>query len=251
MRTLFTILLLASACAPKNAQVIEEPEWRTEAGQERVRVQLIESLIERGNGREALVLIRTSREKGDDDPTLDLHQAAALHLTGLPDEAERLLMVYAGRRPRDERAWRRLGLIQADANRTDEAIESFQRAADLDEDHAGTWNNLGFLLMSQRRYDEAVTALQHAIELDGTNTRYRNNLGFALAGTGMVGDALQTFMSAAMPADAHANMGLAFEMADDPLSALEQYQLALEYNPSHAASVEAVQRLTPSTETAP
>ena len=103
--------LLATACVPKNTRVLDEPDWRTEAGQERVRVQLIESLIERGNPREALILIRTARERGDTDLNLDLHQAAALMQTGMPQEAERLLLTYLGRRPRDERAWRKLGIL--------------------------------------------------------------------------------------------------------------------------------------------
>ena len=251
MTRLLAIALFAAACTPKNVQIREEPEWRTEAGQERVRIQLIESLIERGNGREALILIRTARDKGDDDLTLDLHQAAALHLTGMADESERLLMRYLSQRTRDERAWRRLGLIQADEGRPQDAIESFRRATELDAEHAPSWNNLGFLLLSQDRYEEAVDALQHALDLDGTNMRYRNNLGFALAGAGRTGDALQTFMSAALPADAHANMGLAFEMMDETQSAIEQYELAVQYQPNHAASNEALQRLTPPVETAP
>lgn len=242
--------LMASACAPKNVRITEEPDWRTEAGQERVRVQLIESLIDRGNPREALMLISTAREKGDTDLALDLHQAAALMQTGMPQDAERLLMAYLGRRPRDERAWRKLGILQADLSRTDESIDSFQRAADLDDTHPDTWNNLGFMLLSEQRYSEAVEALRKANALDGTKTRYRNNLGFALAGAGDIGEALQVFMSAALPADAHANMGLAFELGGNPANALEQYELALEYDGGHTASREAVARLSTPTETA-
>lgn len=247
---LLTALFLA-ACAPKNVRIQDEPDWRTEAGQERVRVQLIESLIDRGNPREALMLITTAREKGDTDPALDLHQASALMETGMPQEAERLLLTYLGRRSRDERAWRKLGVLQADVGRGAEAVESFQRAADLDDTHADTWNNLGFMLLSEKRYPEAVEALRKAIALDGTKPRYRNNLGFALAGAGELGDALQVFMSAALPADAHANMGLALELGGDTAAALEQYELALQYDDGHNASREAVARLSTSTETAP
>ncbi len=243
--------LLATACIPKNARVVEEPDWRTEAGQERVRVQLIESLIDRGNPREALMLISTARERGDTDLDLDLHQAAALMQTGMPHESERLLLAYLGRRPRDERAWRKLGILQADQGLASDAVDSFQRATDLDDSDSDTWNNLGFMLLSEKRYVDAVEALRRANALDGTKTRYRNNLGFALAGAGEIGDALQVFMSAAVPADAHANMGLAFELGGNTINALEQYELALEYDDGHTASREAVARLSTPTETAP
>jgi Flp pilus assembly protein TadD len=214
-------------------------------------VQLIESLIDRGNPREALMLISTARERGDTDLDLDLHQAAALMQTGMTQESERLLLTYLGRRPRDERAWRKLGILQADDSRAAEAVESFQRASDLDDSHADTWNNLGFMLLSEARYEEAVVALRRANALDGTKPRYRNNLGFALAGVGDISDALQVFMSAALPADAHANMGLALERGGNTDGALEQYTLALEFDDGHTASREAVARLSTPLETAP
>ena len=244
-------LLLYPACIPKNTHIISEPEWRTEAGKERVRIQLIASLIHNGNPREALVLIATARQRGDNDPKLDLHQAIALYQTGLPSEAERLLRSYLDHHPRDAHGWRELGLLQADALRAEEAVTSLTRSADLDDSHAATWNNLGFVLLSLQRYEPAVEAIRRAIALDGTIVRYRNNLGFALAGVGSSGDALQAFMSVALPADAHANMGLAFEMGGDDSSASEQYIIALEYNPLHEASREALARLTPSTEPSP
>lgn len=251
MRALLPLLLALGACLPKDAQVVDEPSWKTESGQERIRLQLIQSLIDRGNAREALVLIRTAREHGDEDPDLDLYQAAAYMGTGLPEEATRLLSQYVEEHPRDPRPWRRLGVLHADARRLEASASAFARATELDDSHADTYNNLGFVLMALDRGEEAVEALRQAIDLDGTNLRYRNNLGFALATAGRYGEALEAFLSGARPADAHANMALAFERAGDDNAAAEQYEMALTIDPHHETSKEALARLSFPTETLP
>lgn len=253
MRPALPLLLALSvvACAPRHAPHGEDPDWRSEEGQERVRLQLIESLIDRGDTAEALIVIRTAHERGDDDPTLDLFQALALQETGLPAEAERLLRQYVSTRPRDARGWRALGVLLAEGRQVDEAIVALGRATELDGTDAATWNNLGFCLTAAGRHAEAVDALQQAVALDGTQARYRNNLGFALAADGRLAQALETFLSANGRADAHANMGLALERAGLRPDAATQYELALQYDPSHETSREALARLTPPTETIP
>ncbi len=243
MKNLVLLSALAlTACGPKR-QITPEPAWRSEEGQERLRLELVDGLLEEGAYPEALMMIATARERDDDDPTLDLYQGIALNRTGLASEAERILQAYVESRPRDERGWRELGLIFADTQRLDLSAEALQHAVDLHDSDAGTWNNLGYVLMSARRYDEAVLALQRAVELDGSQLRYRNNLGFALAGAGALADALQAFMSAAHPADAHANLALALELAGDGITALDHYERALEYDPTHETSREALERL--------
>lgn len=246
-RTLaITALIALLGCAPRTRQPIEEmPAWRTEDGREELRMELLESLIERGATDEALTLIAKMREDGRDDRVLDLYQGMALAQDGFLGEAERVLQSYRKARPRDARALKSLALIYADTDRPDEAIALLDEATRVAPSDAEAWNNLGFLRLSKQRYAEAVDALQHAVSLDGTVSRYRNNLGFALAARGEYRQAFEAFKSAASEAsEAHYNLAVAYELADDPPAALRHYRKAVDYNPEHVASQEAIERLT-------
>jgi Tfp pilus assembly protein PilF len=244
------LLALLIGCAPK-APLDDAPDWQSTGGQERVRAELIQALLDQGNYREALILIATSRERGDDHPDLDLFQAQALLGTGLPSEAMRLLEAYSRREPRDPRAFRSLGLLHADAQRLPEAEASFRRATELDDRHADTWNNLGFVILAAGRPVDAVQPLQRAVALDGTQLRYRNNLGFALARSGRLSEALEAFLSVGSAADAHANLALALELSGDAVSAADHYGRALEIEPEHASAREAMTRLHPEPQESP
>jgi Flp pilus assembly protein TadD len=118
-----------------------------------------------------------------------------------------------------------------------------RKAVGLDNGDAAAWNNLGFLLLSEHEYAEAQEALQQAVALDGTEPKYRNNLGFALAANGHYRDAFEAFQSVGTPETAHYNVAVAYELAGDPNSATRHYERALEYNPNHTASKEAIERL--------
>lgn len=252
---LLTIAALVAllGCAPRTRKPIEEmPAWRTEQGREELRMELLESFVEEAATDEALTLIAQMREEGRDDRVLDLYQGMALAQDGFLGEAERILQSYRKARPRDPRALKSLALIYADTNRPEEAIAVLDEATRVQPSDAEAWNNLGFLRLSKQRYAEAVYALQEAVALDGTVPRYRNNLGFALAAQGDYREAFEAFKSAASEtSDAHYNLAVAYELADEPRTALRHYRKAVEYNPEHVASQEAIERLTAVEQEAP
>jgi len=243
-RTLVLLLILAAiGCGPKKRVVEEMPAWRTEEGKRALRLELVESMIASGATHEALKMIAQMREEGESDPVLDLYQGQALAREGFAAESERMLLQYQKAAPRDARPLKTLGVIYAENARTPEAIAVLRKAVDLDDGDASAWNNLGFLLLSQKEYPDAQAALQKAVELDGTQPRYRNNLGFALAANGRFQDAFEAFQSVGPPDTAHYNVAVAYELAGDRDEAVRHYQKALEYNPNHTASAEAIERL--------
>jgi len=243
LATVLGLVLLASCAGRQRREVEEPPAWRDERQSYDVRIALIETLVDGGSTRPAMDLLATMREEGIDNPELDLLQGRALYVEGMYGEAESLLLGTLDELGKDPRPWRALGLVYADTGRVAESTEALATAVDLAPDHAATWNNYGYLLMSAGRHQEASDALRKAVALDGTVFRYRNNLGFAQAACGRYDEALQSFSTAGTPADAHANLGTALEAAGELARAVEHYQRALEYNPTHASAKESFERL--------
>lgn len=246
MRFALAIALLVVACSPPKGAVVEPlAPWRTEEGAKELRYEMLESFIEQEATTPALTLIKQLRDEGETAPILDLYQALALQLEGFYGEAERILVEYRKKEPRDTRGLKALALLYADTERTDEAIGTLQRVVEIDDKDPEAWNNLGFLLLSAGRPEEAQTALEQAVGLDGTIPKYRNNLGFALAANGHWRQAFEAFQSAGRTGEAHYNLAVAYELADDGDQALRHYKKTIEYDPNHAASKEAIQRLEP------
>ncbi|TNE91350.1 MAG: tetratricopeptide repeat protein [Deltaproteobacteria bacterium] len=234
---------MLAACAPKRPALAEDETWRDFESKLEVRLDVIETLLDQGAVRKAETIIAQMRSEGEDTPELDYLQGRALYLQGMSAEAEQLLSRATTAMKRDARPHEVLGLLYADAQRSDEAVTELQTAVKLDENNAKTWNNLGFVLTSTQRFDEAVEALREAVRLDGTIARYRNNLGFALHASGHPADAMQVFKSTGTLADAHTNMAVAWELAGSLDEARAQYAAALESNPEHTPAKEGLARL--------
>src|SRR5271169_2846556 len=58
------------------------------------------------------------------------------------------------------------GVKLIEANRFDEAIGAFRRAADLDPNFSDTFGFLGMALAEAGRLDEAIEAFDRAVQLD-------------------------------------------------------------------------------------
>ena len=63
------------------------------------------------------------------------------------------------------RAWRSLGFMLANGDRTDEAISSLLRALEIEGDDAVTRFNLGFIYHTQKRIPEAISQFEQATAL--------------------------------------------------------------------------------------
>lgn len=240
MRALIGVALLAG-CAPKK-HAEPPPRWMTEKDQ--VRVEIIRTLVDGGDFPRALELIRMMRAEGVEREELDLLQGIALREQGLWEDAERLLEKAAEGMPRNAEVQAALCVLQADQGAHDKAIAHCERATELDDGDAAAWNNLGYLRLTVGSDPVgAKTALQHAVDIEPNSARYRNNLAFAQVANGDHRAALRTFLTTGSPADAHYNVGAAFERDGDAQRARTYYERALKYDADHSRADEALQRL--------
>ena len=67
---------------------------------------------------------------------------------------------------------------------TEDALNSYRVAIQVDPEDAWSMNNLAFILIEEGRYDEALPALARATELRKDVPVFFNNLGMALERTG-------------------------------------------------------------------
>ena len=238
-----SLALLFAACGPRNIPVENTPpRWLTEKDQ--VRIEIIRTLIESSDDARALELIRIMRAEGVEREELDLFQGIALRQQGMLEDAERMLVSAEHNMPKSAEVQTALCVLYADDAKHEQAVDHCRRAIKLDEHDGAAWNNLGFLLLSTGGDPlEAKAALQTAVDIDGNNIRYRNNLAFAQVATGDHRGALRTFLTTGTPADAHYNVGAAFEREGDAKTARTYYQRALRYDADHSLSDQALQRL--------
>jgi Flp pilus assembly protein TadD len=212
-----------------------------------VRMEIVGTLLDGDETLQALELIRLMRADGVDEPQLDLLQGIAMRKQGMMKQAETLLMQAEARDGRNPEIWRELCVLYADDERTEEAISACERATELDDGDAKAWNNLGFLYLTVADDPNAAKrALQRAVALDATQARYRNNLAYAQVADGDHRAALRTFLTTSTPADAHYNVGTAFERRGDVSTAKTYYQRALKMDADHLYADEALQRLSES-----
>ena len=134
-------------------------------------------------------------------------------------------------------------MLYADDHRVEEAIKAFQAAEQLDPNNAATLNNLGFLLMSSTRNEEAHIAFQKAVGLDSSRPKYWTNMGYNLAAMGRFDDALSAFQGVGSNADAHANLGFAYELNGALNDAILSYQTALNLDSNHIHAKNGVARI--------
>jgi len=237
--------VLGTACSSKRKVAVDPAPWQSDDGKQETRLGIAEKMLDIGYADEAMTMLVLAREDGADGPKVDMLTGHALYLQGQPGEAQLLLeeVSESGSFKKDPKVWRLLGLVYADSEQPDKAIEAFKRSVELDPSDAATWNNLGFLLYTVKRSPDAVPALRKAISLDGTVPRYRRNLGFALFNEGDVDGAIDAFRAAGPLGDAWYNLGVAHELAGDAAMARARYQRALEHDPEHTQAREALARL--------
>jgi tetratricopeptide (TPR) repeat protein len=86
--------------------------------------------------------------------------------------------------PESAEVFRLLGRAYHAKGQTDEAVEAYQTAIELNDRDVWSMNNLGLVLLEAKRADEALPLLEKAVELRKDVPEFQNNLGMALEHTG-------------------------------------------------------------------
>ncbi|MGK0216616.1 MAG: Flp pilus assembly protein TadD [Planctomycetota bacterium] len=123
-----------------------------------------------------------------DAPAVDLARLqGALNRRGLRQAAEQYGLAQIQVKSVDQAGVAyEVGVARARQGRTQEALELFRQAADLDPSQAATWSALGWAAETTGELEEALAAYRRALALDGSDATARFNLGrLALAQGGL------------------------------------------------------------------
>jgi arylsulfatase A-like enzyme/Tfp pilus assembly protein PilF len=121
------------------------------------------ALAEVGRGRDALATLERVRE-GDPSNAMALVNIATVHLMAGDRTAARAALDAAlAQSPHLARAHNTLGVLAAEAGRTEEAIQRWKRAAELDPREVDTLFNLGALFVREGRHREARPYLERFV----------------------------------------------------------------------------------------
>jgi len=94
------------------------------------------------------------------------------------ERAVRLQAHYPGTLPN---AWNNLGILAAREGHTEEAIQDFQSALQIDPDHFVALENLGSAYRQDKRWEDAKETLQRALRLSPENPEANYGLGMVFA----------------------------------------------------------------------
>ena len=130
---------------------------------------------------------------------IDSSHADTLHLLGLlsaraqdDDHAVEWITRAIRQDPKPEYL-ASLGTTLQQQGRLEEALQVFDKAAQLRPDDGELWISLGKILEELNRPDEALLSFQHVLELDPRHWEAANRAGILLHGLGRVEEALSCF----------------------------------------------------------
>ena len=137
-------------------------------------------------------------------------------------------------------AWNNLGLLSAREGHTEEAIQQFQQALQIDPDHFIALENLGNAYRQARRWDDAKTTLQHALQLQPESAEANYALGMVYAQTDDANRAYEYLQKAVTEKPAYPealnNIGVLYLRKNQPSDAEASFKEAIRVAPSFQQS---------------
>ncbi len=132
-----------------------------------------------------------------------------------------------------------LAVLLVSANKTDEAIEHYQKALEINPNYAKAHFNLGNVLAGTGRGNEALVHYEKAVQLDPGYVNARIRLGSVLLHAGRIDEGIAQYLKVVQinPNDdrAHASLGDIFMQTGKLDQAAAHYSRAAEINPKAVA----------------
>jgi len=131
-----------------------------------------------------------------------------------------------------------MGTALEEESKLDDALKCFQKAIQLNPNHANAFINLGNVLMKQKKIDEAISCYQTALGIDSGNAEAITNMGNAYRVQDNLDLAISCFQHALelKPdiAETYNSMGHVFKDQDNYEQAILCFQKALRLEPTFA-----------------
>lgn len=135
--------------------------------------------------------------------------------------------------PKSAQAAHRLAVLYDRQNRFEKSQRYFRQALKLQPGNADVFCDIGYSCYRQHRWADAEMNLKQAIKIDGNHARAYNHLGLTYAQMQRRKDALAAFRKAGCTtAQAHMNVALVLSLNDRLEDARDEYQLALNADPT-------------------
>ena len=150
--------------------------------------------IELGQGKRAVQMLETARQRAPKDRRVQFSLASAYDHTGQMDRAERVFREILAVDPGYAPALNYLGYMLADHGRKlDEAVALIQKALAIDTDNPSYLDSLGWALYKQEKFDQAVDPLQRAAAAVPDSSVIQDHLGDLFFKTKRYGEAAAAF----------------------------------------------------------
>ena len=196
------------------------------------------ALMDSGNARGALELLRTTVSRHPRDAALYHDLSVAARAAGVPAEALRAEQAALALDPNSAAALNGLGLLPADAGRSAAAAAAFERAAAIDRGNASYWTNLGNARRELGDLAAANAAYRRALKEDESYPDALNGLAVILVQSGSPAGAVPLLTKALARApdfhEARLNLGIAYQQSGDRDRAVEAYRQVLARAPAAA-----------------
>ncbi len=167
-------------------------------------------------------------------------QASMRHRDGQLMEAERLYRQILAADPASFAARHMLGVLAAQAGRTDEALEMIAAALTINPRDAGALVNYGNVLSMKGRFDEAVASYDHALSVRPDADVFKSR-GLALQGAGRLQEALAAYRQALAlnPSDVQAlyKLGVVQGELGQVDQSMASYERVLALQPDHVEAL--------------
>lgn len=140
--------------------------------------------------------------------------------------------------PNSAKALAQRAYLYAQLDDYDRAASDYQRAIDLQPTVATYYSGLSYCLTKHNRLDEARKIAQRGIDLDPTSPYAYRNRGRARLYGGQLDDAIADFqislrLKHGQPHRLYTDLGEAYELKNDPATALTFYRKALALEPGY------------------
>ncbi len=166
-----------------------------------------------------------------------MEMAMQYHQTGELQQAEALYRQVLQAEPNHSDALHLLGVIAAQVNNNEAAIELIQKAIQINDSVPNFYNSLGNVFWAMGKLSEAADCYQRSLVLDSALTEAHNGLGNVLKEQGKLLEAAESYQRALRSnphyAEAYYNLGNVRREQGLLDEAVSGYQRAIHLNPNH------------------